>query len=152
LGRDFRLHGSGPGARQGQHLPGGRNGDETCLPALLPASEPVRLPVRSWVPVPGNGAGRKRTADGALDPGRPRSLTAGSLGAQMRIGIDARFLMHGVGRYTEELLTHIAALDGTHTYYAFTSKVNPQAPSLDHLWGNRLREIPGRGSLYSPSE
>lgn len=69
----------------------------------------------------------------------------------MRIGIDARFLMHGVGRYAEELLTHLAGLDDAHTYYAFTSKAYPQAPSLDHLWGDRLKEIPGRGSLYSPS-
>jgi len=69
----------------------------------------------------------------------------------MRIGIDARFLMHGVGRYAEELLTHLAGLDGPHTYYAFTSKAYPRAPSLDHLWGDRLKEIPGRGSLYSPS-
>jgi alpha-1,3-rhamnosyl/mannosyltransferase len=69
----------------------------------------------------------------------------------MRIGIDARFLMHGVGRYAEELLTHLTALGDTHTYYAFTSTAYRQVPSLDHLWGDRLREIPGRGSLYSPS-
>ena len=69
----------------------------------------------------------------------------------MKIGIDARFLMHGVGRYAEELLTHLAGLDGTHTYYVFTSHSYPQAPSLNHLWGSQFQEIPGRGSLYSPS-
>jgi glycosyltransferase involved in cell wall biosynthesis len=69
----------------------------------------------------------------------------------MRIGIDARFLMHGVGRYAEELLTHLAALDDTHTFYVFTSTAYPQAPSLDRLAGDRLEEIPGRGSLYSLS-
>lgn len=69
----------------------------------------------------------------------------------MKIGIDARFLMHGVGRYAEELLTHLGGLDGAHTYYVFTSDSYPRAPTLNHLWGNRLREISGRGSLYSPS-
>jgi glycosyltransferase involved in cell wall biosynthesis len=69
----------------------------------------------------------------------------------MKIGIDARFLMHGVGRYTEELLTHLAELDGRHTYCVFTSRSYPRAPSLNHLWGTQFREIRGRGSLYSPS-
>lgn len=69
----------------------------------------------------------------------------------MRIGIDARFLMHGVGRYAEELLTHLAGLDGPHDYCVFTSRSYPQAPSMGHLWGKRFIEIPGRGSLYSPS-
>ena len=35
LGRDFWLHGSRSGACEGQHLRGGRDRDETCLPALL---------------------------------------------------------------------------------------------------------------------
>lgn len=69
----------------------------------------------------------------------------------MKIGIDARFLMHGVGRYAEELVTHLGGIDGAHTYYVFTSGSYPQAPTLNHLWGSQLREIPGRGSLYSPS-
>jgi alpha-1,3-rhamnosyl/mannosyltransferase len=69
----------------------------------------------------------------------------------MRIGIDARFLMHGVGRYAEELLTHLAQLGGAHEYCVFTSRSYPQAASLSHLWGSRFKEIPGRGSLYSPS-
>jgi glycosyltransferase involved in cell wall biosynthesis len=69
----------------------------------------------------------------------------------MKIGIDARFLMHGVGRYAEELVTHLREVDAAHTYYVFTSNSYRQAPTLNHLWGNQLREIPGRGSLYSPS-
>jgi glycosyltransferase involved in cell wall biosynthesis len=69
----------------------------------------------------------------------------------MRIGIDARFLMHGVGRYAEELLTHLGGLERTHTYDVFTSRSYPQAPTLHHLWGNQFQEIPGQGSLYSLS-
>lgn len=68
----------------------------------------------------------------------------------MRIGIDARFLMHGVGRYVEELVTHLAELDHPHTFSVFTSRSYPEAPSLEHLWGARFQEISGRGSLYSP--
>jgi len=67
----------------------------------------------------------------------------------MRIGIDARYLRHGVGRYTEELLTHLAELDSTHCYCVFTSRES-EVTLLKHLWGNRFREIRGRGSLYSP--
>ena len=85
------------------------------------------------------------------DPRRRSSLIAWTPGGSMRIGIDARFLMHGVGRYAEELLTHLAAIDDTHTFYVFTSTAYPQAPSLDRLAGDRLEEIPGRGSLYSLS-
>lgn len=69
----------------------------------------------------------------------------------MRIGIDGRFLMHGVGRYAEELLTHLAGIDRANSYHVFTSNSYPQASSLDHLWGDRFQEIPGRGSLHSPS-
>jgi len=69
----------------------------------------------------------------------------------MRIGIDARFLMHGVGRYAEELLAHLAGFGGTHNYYVFTSRSYPKASPLNHLWGNHFHEIPGWGSLYSPS-
>jgi glycosyltransferase involved in cell wall biosynthesis len=69
----------------------------------------------------------------------------------MRIGIDARFLMHGVGRYVEELLAHLTEVDREHTYSVFTSRAYPEAPSLEHLWGSRFQEIRGRGSLYSPS-
>ena len=69
----------------------------------------------------------------------------------MKIGVDARFLMHGVGRYTEELLTHLGELGGTHTYTVFTRPSYPKASTLNHLWGNRFQEIPGRGSLYSLS-
>lgn len=69
----------------------------------------------------------------------------------MKIGIDARFLLHGVGRYTEELLTHLGELDARHTYYVFTSQSYSQAPTLNHLWGNHFQEISGRGSLYSLS-
>ena len=69
----------------------------------------------------------------------------------MKIGIDGRFLMHGVGRYAEELVTHLREVDAAHTYYVFTSNSYRQATTLNHLWGERLREIPGRGSLYSPS-
>src|SRR5262245_9267245 len=100
--------------------------------------------------MPGNGACRACVAVGARGVGRrPRLIPAAR--AQMRIGIDARFLMHGVGRYVEELLTHLAEVDGTHDYCVFTSRSYPQAPSLDHLWRDRFTEIPGRGSLYSPS-
>jgi len=69
----------------------------------------------------------------------------------MRIGIDARFLMHGVGRYVEELLSNLADLGGTHDYSVFTSRSYPNAPSLNHLWDRKFQEISGRGTLYSAS-
>jgi glycosyltransferase involved in cell wall biosynthesis len=68
----------------------------------------------------------------------------------MRIGIDARFLMHGVGRYVEELVSHLPEVDRANTYSVFTSRSYAEAPSLKHLWAARFQEISGRGSLYSP--
>jgi glycosyltransferase involved in cell wall biosynthesis len=67
------------------------------------------------------------------------------------IGIDARFLLHGVGRYVEELLTHLAQAGGTHGYHVFTRRSGRESPPLPCLWGERFREIPGRGSLYGPA-
>lgn len=66
----------------------------------------------------------------------------------MKIGIDARFLRHGVGRYVEELLGHLAQSTGVHQYYVFTRRRSGEAPPLPHLWSDRFREIAGRGSLY----
>src|SRR5262245_25486571 len=84
-------------------------------------------------------------------PASRPGLTALSGGARMRIGIDARFLMHGVGRYVEELLSNLADLGGTHDYSVFTSRSYPNAPSLNHLWDRKFQEISGRGTLYSAS-
>jgi len=68
-----------------------------------------------------------------------------------RIGIDARFLLHGVGRYVEELLTHLARLDTRHAYHVFTRRSRREPPPLRALWGDRFFEIAGKGSLYGPA-
>lgn len=71
-------------------------------------------------------------------------------GAVANIGIDARFLLHGVGRYVEELLTHLAQAGCAHAYHVFTRRRRHEPPSLPQLWGERFHEIRGRGSLYGP--
>lgn len=70
----------------------------------------------------------------------------------MRIGIDARFLVHGIGRYTVELLRQLATVDHESTYYVFTGederhRVDPFAD----LWSDRVRRVHLSGSLHSPS-
>lgn len=69
----------------------------------------------------------------------------------MRIGIDARFLVHGVGRYTVELLRQLAAVDDESTYYVFTGEDKRHAidPFAD-LWSDRVQRVPLSGSLHSP--
>lgn len=70
----------------------------------------------------------------------------------MRIGIDARFLIHGIGRYTTELLRQLTTVDPESTYFAFTGEDDRHgADRLDDLWSDRMREVRVPGSLYSPA-
>lgn len=70
----------------------------------------------------------------------------------MRIGIDARFLVHGVGRYTVELVRQLATVDRESTYYVFTGEDERHGtdPFAD-LWSDRVQQVRLSGSLHSPS-
>lgn len=68
-----------------------------------------------------------------------------------KIGIDARFLLHGVGRYVEELLASLQRCESAHAFHVFTRRSGREPIPLPQLWGDRFREIHARGSLYGPA-
>lgn len=68
----------------------------------------------------------------------------------MKIGIDARFPAHGVGRYVRELLLHLPALAPQHEFYAITSDAIRYAEPLEFGHAPNLREHRLHGGLHHP--
>lgn len=68
----------------------------------------------------------------------------------MNIGIDARFVAHGVGRYVRELIPHLAVLAPEHVFHVIVADDPGYAEPFELPATENVRRVPVPAGLHSP--